>query len=293
MVQFLFDASWYCRSSWLISSIARVLVYFIEMLIYLYILIFSSLIRPNYEVTTELTWENGQLGLHGLGGMVPAPSTTAQPKQLQTWSNTNNNKPVDTLESIVHQATANNHLPQYNHHHHHQAGKWGENSASHVQMEEQQHINQQNQSSLMQGKWRENGAAMTVGVVNSSMNNSNNCGGKWRENSDQGERGVKKLMMSSMASSSGGGGAGGGAGLVNKRVRSESNNNNNNNCGRINKSNFEVEDQSACASASATFCRDNDTTMMTWPSFESPRSMKTAPNAADDDSAYQDCSVSC
>lgn len=259
------------------------------MLIYLYILIFSSLIRPNYEVTTELTWENGQLGLHGLGGMVPAPSTTAQPKQLQTWSNTNNNKPVDTLESIVHQATANNHLPQYNHHHHHQAGKWGENSASHVQMEEQQHINQQNQSSLMQGKWRENGAAMTVGVVNSSMNNSNNCGGKWRENSDQGERGVKKLMMSSMASSSGGGGAG----LVNKRVRSESNNNNNNNCGRINKSNFEVEDQSACASASATFCRDNDTTMMTWPSFESPRSMKTAPNAADDDSAYQDCSVSC
>ena len=31
-------------------------------------------------------------------------------------------------------------------------------------------------------------------------------------------------------------------------------------------------DRSACASA--TFCRDNDTTMMTWASYESPQSMK-------------------
>lgn len=51
-----------------------------------------------------------------------------------------------------------------------------------------------------------------------------------------------------------------------------------------------VED-SGCASAS----RDTDTataTMMTWNSFESPRSFKTARIIADhDDSVYHDCSV--
>ncbi|OMO51235.1 hypothetical protein CCACVL1_29916, partial [Corchorus capsularis] len=47
------------------------------------------------------------------------------------------------------------------------------------------------------------------------------------------------------------------------------------------------DERSACASASATFCRDNDTTMMTWASHESPRSMKTM-KTADEDSACHD-----
>ena len=53
---------------------------------------------------------------------------------------------------------------------------------------------------------------------------------------------------------------------------------------------FPVE-ESACASASANFCRETDTTMMTWNSFESPRSLKTPRIHQDDDSLYQDCSV--
>ncbi|KAL1553425.1 transcription factor PIF7-like isoform X2 [Salvia divinorum] len=52
---------------------------------------------------------------------------------------------------------------------------------------------------------------------------------------------------------------------------------------------FPVE-ESACASASANFCREADTTMMTWNSFESPRSLKTPRIHQDDDSLYQDCS---
>ncbi|XP_022137545.1 LOW QUALITY PROTEIN: transcription factor PIF7-like [Momordica charantia] len=42
-------------------------------------------------------------------------------------------------------------------------------------------------------------------------------------------------------------------------------------------------DHSACGSASAALCRDNDTTLMTWASFDSPRSMKT--KSIDEDSA--------
>lgn len=44
---------------------------------------------------------------------------------------------------------------------------------------------------------------------------------------------------------------------------------------------------SGCAGAGATFCRDNDTTMMTWASLESGRSLKTM----DEDSAYHCGSV--
>ncbi|PSR95785.1 Transcription factor like [Actinidia chinensis var. chinensis] len=47
----------------------------------------------NYDVA-ELTWENGQLAMHGLGGLPP----TAPPKPKCGWAG-------DTLESIVHQAT--------------------------------------------------------------------------------------------------------------------------------------------------------------------------------------------
>lgn len=65
-------------------------------------------------------------------------------------------------------------------------------------------------------------------------------------------------------------------GFANKRVRSE-------------YSDQERADRSACASASATFCRDNDTTMMTWASLESPRSLKT--EFVVEDSACHDGSV--
>lgn len=49
-------------------------------------------------------------------------------------------------------------------------------------------------------------------------------------------------------------------------------------------------DRSACASASATFCRDNDTTMITWPSSESPPPSLKA-KTADEDSACHGGSV--
>lgn len=56
-----------------------------------------------------------------------------------------------------------------------------------------------------------------------------------------------------------------------------------------------VDDQrapelSACASASAAFCREKDSTMMTWPSFESPRSLKSSRKGDDIDSACNDFS---
>lgn len=52
---------------------------------------------------------------------------------------------------------------------------------------------------------------------------------------------------------------------------------------------FPVVEDSGCASATR---EDTDTaTMMTWNSFESPRSLKTAKIIVDDDSVYHDCSV--
>lgn len=84
----------------------------------------------------ELTWENGQLAIHGLSdGLVPSTAnTTAASKPQSTWTG-------DTLESLVHQATSQtrDHNPthitrpnittstsivgsssQVSHHHHHQ-----------------------------------------------------------------------------------------------------------------------------------------------------------------------------
>ncbi|KAK1373412.1 transcription factor PIF7 [Heracleum sosnowskyi] len=50
-------------------------------------------------------------------------------------------------------------------------------------------------------------------------------------------------------------------------------------CGGMNNvsSYQEYADRRSCSSANATFCRDNDTTMMTGASLESPRSLKTRP----------------
>lgn len=53
----------------------------------------------NYQVA-ELTWENGQLAMHGLGGLLSSTSPT-KPR----WGKADG----DTLESIVQQATCNKH----------------------------------------------------------------------------------------------------------------------------------------------------------------------------------------
>ncbi|KAJ0049414.1 hypothetical protein Pint_16186 [Pistacia integerrima] len=74
-------------------------------------------------------------------------------------------------------------------------------------------------------------------------------------------------------------------GLLKKRPRVDSDQ-----CGRNFVSVSMQEDQrvldrSGCPSASVTFCRDNDTTMMTWPSYESPRSLGFKAKTTDEDSA--------
>ncbi|GAB4860821.1 hypothetical protein Ancab_035983 [Ancistrocladus abbreviatus] len=61
----------------------------------------TPLVPMSYNEVAELTWENGQLAMHELGGIFPAASTK-QP----TWGRTS-----DTLESVVHQATCKKQNP--------------------------------------------------------------------------------------------------------------------------------------------------------------------------------------
>ncbi|KAK6153465.1 hypothetical protein DH2020_013104 [Rehmannia glutinosa] len=193
----------------------------------------------NYEEVTELTWENGQLGLHGLGEINLPPPPTKQ--TTSTWRGT---KPEDTLESLVHQATFNN-CPHKNGEVKYStsvptSGKWGENPCnSHLQQ-----INGGVAKAINSSIQENSNGGATAKLVN-SINAAASSGGKWGEN-------------------------------MSKRVRSE-----------YSKG---VEEGSACASASEnTICRD--TTMMTWTSFESPRSFKSPRITTDDDSTYQDCST--
>ncbi|KAK9278865.1 hypothetical protein L1049_028444 [Liquidambar formosana] len=165
----------------------------------------SHLVPMSSCEVAELTWENGQPAMHGIGGLLPPAPTKP------TWG-----RAGDTLESIVHQATCH---------------KQNLNLIPHDQ----------------------NPANMKSSTVASS-------GGKWAESSGQ-------VPMARET--------------IRKRIRSDSNQ-----CGRNFSSSIQEERtdrMSACASASATFCRDNDTTMMTWASFESPRSLKT--KTTDEDSA--------
>ncbi|EEF47808.1 DNA binding protein, putative [Ricinus communis] len=164
---------------------------------------------PNHEIA-ELTWENGQIAMHGLGGFVHPSQTKA------TWGRTN-----ETLESIVHQATCHN----------------------------------QNLNSNQQGEKQSHQPTIASSTVASSD-------GKWAETSSGHQAGMAPLLMK-------------------KRTRSESNQ-----CARsFNGSTREEHmDLSACASASATFCRESDTTMMTWASFESPPPSLKA-KTTDEDSA--------
>ncbi|KAK4427704.1 Transcription factor UNE10 [Sesamum alatum] len=241
-----------------------------------------------YEVT-ELTWENGQLALHGLGGILPPPQTK------QTWDH----KPGDTLESIVHQAT--HHLPQNGADQQpkylskNSGGKWAENSTSDMHTalnqdgkwrENLSHMQVQGNGevkpspampTLSGGKWRENSAQMEVKAIPAAVSS----GGKWRENLEMDrQQGKGVVKLSSMGASSAGKWGEDHSG-VRKRMRSEAEQ-------WCRRKSFQVE-ESACASASAALCRDTDETMMTWASFESPRSLKSARNA-DEDSACQDCS---
>nr|UOF76180.1 phytochrome interaction factor 7 [Fraxinus mandshurica] len=185
----------------------------------------------SYEVA-ELTWENGQLAMHDLGGMVPSPV------RARTGG--------DTLECIVDQATR-----------------------------DRPNKNEANLSSLAApwgGKWPKSSSVDTQ-LKQKEANLSSiaaSSGGKWSKSSGH-------MAASSTCHVRP-------AGLGKKRTRSDSEQN----CRRY----FE-EDQggeaSGCASASATFCMDTDTTMMTWASCEPPQSFKSTRNG-DEDSAFQACS---
>ncbi|KAK9684526.1 hypothetical protein RND81_10G215900 [Saponaria officinalis] len=63
--------------------------------------------RSNFEVT-ELTWENGQLAMHELGGIFPPPDPTTASLPKPIWEGGGGGGggggAGDTLESIVHQA---------------------------------------------------------------------------------------------------------------------------------------------------------------------------------------------
>ncbi|XP_048328974.2 transcription factor PIF7 [Ziziphus jujuba] len=76
----------------------------------------------NNNEVAELTWENGQLAMHGLGGLVP---NTASAKP--TWG-----RAGDTLESLVHRATISQkrHSNLLNHHNHHCANLVASSSQS-------------------------------------------------------------------------------------------------------------------------------------------------------------------
>ncbi|KAH9777997.1 transcription factor PIF7 [Citrus sinensis] len=164
----------------------------------------------NYEVAADLTWGNGQLSMHGLGGIIP--TTPTKP----TWGRSN-----DTLESIVHQAAITC------------------------------HNNNNNKEITLQLHGQNSPAAKRSSMVSSS-------GTKCSESPGQ-----VPVMP----------------GPLKKGARADSDQ-----CGRDFSSMQEGRgDGSACASASATCFRENDTTMMTWASYESLKSLKT--KTTDEDSA--------
>ncbi|KAG4109015.1 hypothetical protein AAZX31_06G189700 [Glycine max] len=145
----------------------------------------------NYDRISELIWENGQLSIHGLGGLQPTNPT--QEKPISSGAH-------DTLESIVQHATFQRYQPS----------KFT----------------------------REEGHAPT-----SNSKNNNSIGAPYYGGEVQG-------VLSS----------------TRKRTWSNANNSMLEECDIL----------SGCASAGATFCRDNDTTMMTWVSLDqSGRSLKT------------------
>ncbi|XWS47971.1 hypothetical protein CRYUN_Cryun13aG0031400 [Craigia yunnanensis] len=164
--------------------------------------------KSNYEVA-ELTWENGQLAMNRLSGLLP--TTPTKP----TWGRSS-----DTLESIVHQATCHN----------------------------QKQKQKQNFNLLQHDHTPANKGSIAA-----------SSGGNWAESSS-------RLPVAAAA-------------LLKKRARSDSDQWRKNLSGGI-------QEDRADRRSSATFCRENDTTMMTWASHESPQSMKT--KTTDGDSACHD-----
>jgi hypothetical protein len=171
--------------------------------------------RSNYDVA-ELTWENGQLAMHGIGGLLSTTPTKA------TWGG-GRAAAGDTLESIVHQATCHN-----------------QNQKPNIIFQHDHHQTPASRAS---------------------------SGGQWPDQSSGGQFQVAP------------------ASVVKKRTRTSDSDQCN---GR--RSIYEnIADGSACGSASVsasgTFCRDTDTTMMTptRASFESTRSFKT--KTTDEDSS--------
>ncbi|KAK4568123.1 hypothetical protein RGQ29_003765 [Quercus rubra] len=166
----------------------------------------TSPLVPNmssYEVA-ELTWENGQLAMHRLRGLIP--TTPTKP----TWG-----RAGDTLESIVHQATCHKQISNVLQHDHAPAAN-----------------------------------IVPIDAVST--------GGTWADTESSGQVQVAPTM------------------LMRKRTRSDSEQCHGRKiCSSMN------EDSADHTSASATFCRDNDSTMMTWASFESPRSLKTRTTEVD------------
>ncbi|KAF7806231.1 transcription factor UNE10-like isoform X3 [Senna tora] len=167
----------------------------------------------NYEVA-ELTWENGQLAMHGLGGLQPSAQTKP------TWGRAH-----DTLESIVQQATC-------------------QNQKSNFTMPQQDHTTPTSISSTIapSGRTIENsGQAQTVPILTRKrrLSDSSYCGGRSFCSNNN--------ILEECDPGSGG-----------------------------------------CASASATFCRDkdNDTTMMTWASLESGRSLKSSKTLEEDSPSH-------
>lgn len=175
----------------------------------------------NYEVA-ELTWENGQLAMHELGGMFSPTASTLSSLPKPTWgSGGGGGRAGDTLESIVHQATCCNKI---------------------------------NPNSM---------PTSTTQVVMGHSNMDNVApvvapsGGKRAVNSGTMQPAPPPPPPSR---------------LVKKRMREPN------------------DRESACASASASanavFCgENNDTTMITWASHESPRSCTRTKTTTDEDSA--------
>ncbi|KAJ4831253.1 hypothetical protein Tsubulata_014569 [Turnera subulata] len=219
----------------------------------------------NYEIA-ELTWENGQLAMHGLGGILHPGQTKP------TWGRTG-----ETLESIVHQATYHNQVlnlppPQHKEEQEPQAlahrgpivpvpdCKWAHTTST------SEHNVPLGPSVVMKKRTRPgpnqypprslNGSCSREDAqVNNNNNNRSACASAanptiCRENDTD----TSMRTWNSFES-----------------TRSLSN--------------------KATPEDSVNFSRDNDTSMMTWPSFESPHNSLKTKTSTDEDSACHGGSV--
>lgn len=195
----------------------------------------------NVHQIEELTWENGQLDMHGRGG---STLLTDPPKLI--WGSCS-----DTLDSIVHQASTS--------------------SLKHTQYHADDIVPKKstvNPTGISEGSSLGGLRSSSMVLSNSSWNKSQNTVPelKKRARSESVPFGIaaNKLLSTSCSH------------------RTDQDERKTRNTVR-----------SMCGSASAPFCReDHDPTMMTWASFESPRSFKTNRSANEDSAASPSESVS-